>query len=68
MTNKTDKAYNEAKMRTQQKQRVETLGDPRGVKQHNWDTGANEQSVSDKWTLKGMILESDEHTHKNGTS
>ena len=29
-------------MRTQQKQRVETLGDPKGVKQHHWNTGAKE--------------------------
>ena len=38
----TDKAYNEAKMKTQQKQRVETLGDPWVVKQHHWNTGAKE--------------------------
>ena len=34
-----DKAYNEAKMKPQQKQRVEIL-DPWGVKQHYWNTGA----------------------------
>ena len=34
------KAYNEVNMRTQQKQCVETLGDPGSVKQHHWNTGA----------------------------
>ena len=29
-------------MRTQQKQRIETLGDPRGVKQYHWNTGEKE--------------------------
>ena len=38
----SDKAYDEAKMRTQEKQRAETLGDPWAVKQYHWNTGANE--------------------------
>ena len=44
MANKqiTEKAYNEAKMRAQQKQRVETLEDLWVVKQHHWNTGAKE--------------------------
>ena len=38
----TDRAYNEAKMRTQQKLRMEMPGDLWGVKQHHWNTRANE--------------------------
>ena len=33
---------NKAKIRAQQKQHVETSGDPWVVKQHQWNTGANE--------------------------
>ena len=40
--NPRNKAYNEAKVRTQQKQCVETLGDPGVVKHHHWNTGAKE--------------------------
>ena len=44
----TDKAHNEAMMRTQQKQRVETLGNPWIVKQHQLTTGAKENQVESR--------------------
>ena len=41
--NQNQKDYNEANIRTQPKQPVETLGDPWSVKEHNWNTSANEK-------------------------
>ena len=51
----TDTVYNEAKTRTQQKQRVETLGDSRVVKQHHWNTtGILEQKKKKKKKKKKL--------------
>ena len=47
------KIYNEAKMRTQQNQSDETLGDTWGIKQHNWNTETNENHQLDlRWAEK----------------
>ena len=38
----TDKYCDEAKMRTRQKRVATDTGDPWGVEQHHWNTGAKE--------------------------
>ena len=43
-----DQAYNEAKMRTQQKQPVETFEDPLVVEKHRWNTGAKKKKKKKK--------------------
>ena len=43
-----DQAYNEAKMRTQQKQPVETFEDPLVVEKHRWNTGTKKKKKKKK--------------------
>ena len=46
----TDKTYDDSEMRTAQKQLIVTPGDRWGVKQHHWNTGANEKKqLNPEW-------------------
>ena len=47
------KAYDESEMRTRQK-RIVTPGEPKGVKQHHWNTGAKENT---SWTANDQATD-----------